>query len=110
MPRALNSRPYRHSNSTQKSESTLEESNLSNQCPTKSKLSKPSFSNLSKPSPLDLTISNETMMVAMVKEDEEVTKATFATTVVETMAMTIVAKAKTTEVGNDTPTTSISPA
>jgi hypothetical protein len=86
----------------QKSESTLEESNLSNQFPTKLKPSKPSFSTLFKPSPLDLTISNETMtVVATTKEDEEATKETFAT-MVEAMAMTMVAKAKTTEVGNDT--------
>src|SRR5271170_2396246 len=109
MPRALNSRLCRHNNSMRKSESPLEESNLSNRCPRKSKLSKPSFSNLSKPFPLDLTISNETMMVAMAKEDEEVPKATFATTVVETITMTIVAKAKT-QVGDDILMTRISPA
>jgi len=45
----------------------------------------------------------------MLKEDEEVTKATFATTVVEMMTMTIVAKAKT-QVGDDIPMTRISPA
>jgi hypothetical protein len=92
----------------QKSESTLEESNLSNRFPTKSKPSKPSFSNPSKLSLLDLTISNETMMVAMAKEDEEAIKATLAT-MVETMIMTIVAKAKTTQVGDDIPMTRISP-
>ena len=97
----------------QKSESTLEGLNLSNRSPTKSKRSRPSFNNLSNPSPLDLTISNETMMTvgATAKDDEEVTEATLAT-MVETMAMAtiLVAKAKTTKVGVDTPTTSISPA
>src|SRR5271154_2767886 len=95
-----------------KSESTLEGLNLSNRSPTKSKRSRPSFNNLSNPSPLDLTISNKTMTVgATAKDDEEVTEATLAT-MVETMAMAtiLVAKAKTTKVGVDTPTTSISPA
>src|SRR5271168_4599019 len=87
-----------------KSESPLEESNLSNRCPTKSKHSRPSY-NLSNPSPLDLTISNETMTTA--KDDEE--EATLAT-MIETMATILVAKAKTTKVGVDIPMTRISPA
>src|SRR5271170_7059043 len=89
----------------------LEESNPSNLYRTKSKPSKLSFSNLSKPFPLDSTISNETMMVAAtMKEDEEVTEATFAI-VIETMAMTIEVvfffKQKT---AYEIPTISISPA
>ena len=44
-----------------------------------SKRSRPRFNNLSNPSPLDLTISNETMTTA--KDDEEVTEATLATMV-----------------------------
>src|SRR5271170_3605802 len=113
MPKALNSRPCRHNSSTQKSESTLEGLNLQNRSPTKSKRSRPNFSNLSNPSPLDLTISNETMKIAaMAKEDEEATKATLAT-MVETIAMAtiLVAKAKTTKIGVtvDIPTTRISP-
>src|SRR5271155_2931350 len=110
MPRVLNSKPCPHSNSTQKSESTLEESNLSNRYPTKSKPSIPSFSNLSKPSPLGLTISNETMTVATTaKEDEETTtKATLAI-MVEITATILVEKAKTIKIGDDIPTTRISP-
>src|ERR1700731_1253310 len=112
MPKALNSRPCRHNSSMQKSESMLEGSNLSNQFPTKLRRSKPNFSNLFKPSPLDLTISNATMTVAaMAKGDEEATKATLATTV-ETMAKatTLVAKAKIAKIGGDIPMTRISPA
>src|SRR5271170_1993805 len=110
MPRVLNSKPCRHSNSMQKSESTLEESNLSNRYPTKSKPSIPSFSNLAKPSPLDLTISNETMTVATTaKEDEETTtKATFAI-MVETTVTILVEKAKTTKIGDDILMTRTSP-
>ena len=110
MPRALNSRPCRHNNSMRKSESTLEGANLSNQYPTKLKPSIPSFSNLSKLSPLDLTITNETMMTvaATAQEDEEATMATLATMAM-TMTIVIVAKAKTTQVGGDIPTTRISP-
>jgi hypothetical protein len=76
-----------------------------------SKRSRPRFNNLSNPSPLDLTISNETMTTA--KDDEEVTEATLATMVETTAVATIpilVAKAKTTEVGSDIPMTRISPA
>src|SRR5271155_2016316 len=110
MPRVLNSKPCPHSNSTQKSESTLEESNLSNQYPMKLKPSRPSFSNLAKPSPLDLTISNETMTVATTaKEDEETTtKATLAI-MIEISATILVEKAKTIKIGDDIPTTRISP-
>src|SRR5271170_1880569 len=111
--KALNSRQCPHNSSTQKSESTLEGLNLQNRSPTKSKRSRPNFSNLSNPSPLDLTISNETMKIAATaKEDEETTKATLAT-MVETIAMAtiLVAKAKTTKIGVtvDIPTTRISP-
>jgi hypothetical protein len=108
MPRALNSRPSPHNNSTQKSESTLEGLNLSNRFLTKSRRSKPSSSNLSNLSPLDLTISNETMMTVGATANEEATEATLAT-MVETMAMTIIAKAKTTQIGDDIPMTRISP-
>src|SRR5271154_3356565 len=91
----------------------LEGSNLSNRFPTKLRRSKPSFSNLFNPSPLDLTISNETMIiVATAKEDEEATKATLATMVETTAVATIpVARAKTTKIGAtvDIPTTRISP-
>src|SRR5271154_5795967 len=90
----------------------LEGSNLSNRFPTKLRRSKPSFSNLFNPSPLDLTISNETMIiVATAKEDEEATKATLATMVETTAVATIpVARAKTTKIGAtvDIPTTRIS--
>jgi len=88
MPKALNSRPCRHNSSMQKSESMLEGSNLSNRFPTKSRRSKPSFSNLSYPSPLDLTTSNETMAVATTAKEDKA-KATL-TTMVETMAMAAV--------------------
>jgi hypothetical protein len=111
MPKALNSRPCPHNSSTQKSESTLEGLNLLNRSPTKSRRSKPSFNNLSNPSPLDLTISNETMMTvgATAKDDEEVTEATLATMGTMAMATILVAKAKTTQVGVNIPTTQISP-
>src|SRR5271170_2334702 len=109
MPRALNSKPCRHSNYMQKSESTMEESNLSNRYPTKLKPSRLSFSNLSKPSPLDLTISNETMTVATTaKEDEETIEATFAI-MVETTVTILIEKAKATKVGYTIPMTRISP-
>src|SRR5271155_4394118 len=111
MPRVLNSKPCPHGNSTQKLESTLEESNLLNWYPTKLKPSKLSFSNLYKPSPLDLTISNETMMVATTtKEDEETTKATIATMVeIMATATSLVEKVKTIKTGDDIPTTRVSP-
>src|SRR5271170_5425188 len=112
MPKALNSRPCRHNSSTQKSESTLEGLNLQNRSPTKSKRSRPNFSNLSNPSPLDLTISNETMKIAaMAKEDEETTKATLVTMVETAVATILVTKAKTTKIGAtvDILTTRISP-
>src|SRR5271155_1583545 len=111
MPKALNSRPCRHNSSMQKSESMLEGSNLSNRFPTKLRRSKPNFSNLSNPSPLDLTISNETAIIAATaKEDEEATKATLATTVETTAVATIlVAKARTKTGGVDIPTTRTSP-
>src|SRR5271170_5651314 len=107
MSRVLNSKPCPNSNSMQKSESTLEESNLLNRYPTKLKPSKPSFSNLYKPSPLDLTISNETMMVATTaKEDEETTNGTIATTVeIMATAITLVEKVKTRNISDDIPTT-----
>src|SRR5271170_574089 len=110
MPRVLNSKPCPHSNSMQKSESTLEESNLLNRYSTKLKPSKLTFSNLYKPSPPDLTISNETMIVAtMAKKDEETTtKATLAI-MVEITATILVEKAKTIKIGDDIPMTRISP-
>src|SRR5271155_138434 len=111
MQKALNSRQCPRNSSMQKSESMLEGSNLSNQFPTKLRRSKLSFSNLSNPSPLDLTISNETMIIAATaKADEEATKATLAT-IVETMATAtiLVVKAKTTKIGGEIPTTRISP-
>src|SRR5271155_4141923 len=111
MPRVINSKPCPHSNSTQKLESMLEESNLLNRYPMKLEHSKPSFSNLYKPSPLDLTISNETMIVATTaKEDEETTKATIATMVeIMATAITLVEKVKTIKIGDDIPTIRISP-
>jgi|SRR5271154_4514555 len=111
MPKALNLRPCQRSNSTQKSESMLEESNQSNQYPTKLKPSKlNNFSNHSEPSPLDLTISNKTMIVAATVEDEKAIKATVATMVETTaMATTLVIKAKTTKIADELPMIRISP-
>ena len=95
MPKALNSRPCPCNNFMEHSKSMLEGLNLSHQLLMKSKPFKSHFNNLSKPSPLDLTIFNETTTAATkAKEVEEVTKAMLAT-MAETIAMTIVEKART---------------